>query len=743
MKQMSEICRKSKFLRSSFCHLLLFIVAVIPSYAQVQEGYVRTVGTKEHRGRPVPDASVKIKGNINKVLSDDSGHFHLPMDGKREGESYQLLNVIKSGYEFADKDFLCRRFAYSSKVPLEVVLISSAELAKQRQEIEQSTYETVKAKYAIKVDSLERELNSSAITLQVYRERLHLLQKQFDIFDAIIVDIADHYARTDYDKLDSLASLINAYIIEGDLSRADILIAQKGDLNERIATYLRHAETSNYARQMLDSLSEEIAKGRVEYERERDDIANDLYNKYTISISRLELEEAEKYILLRSRLDTTNIKWQYDAGMFLFNRTGQYEKAAAMLRQAALQSKEQYGGWGLSSAKIINGLAQCYAALGDNQMTASAYNDAMIISSHFKGNESVEVAEIYSSYATFLNKMGEHQAAYEHVAEAVKIKERFYGETDPEMFVTYNNMGMALYYLENYAGSLEYFNRCLAIAENKSLCRNTDLATCYNNLGTLYVSLRDYKEAEKYLNMSLAQRVGIWGTKHKDVANAYHNLGALYKACGDDDAAIDSYNKAYGIYREIYGGNTDAALSLLQMGRIYDENRDSECIRCYAEALEIYLNSTMNKNSQIINETANLFYNSYCNGVQAGIIEEVKRYRHVFDQFAKQYAVLMTVADADSPASLKGMRGQYILVRFNEWDMSTPQSFSSIVAKYSGFPKELAVYNDSGFYKYDFEDRIGARLELIFLGKDKVEFLNKEFLKWGKGTYDVDQYVNN
>jgi len=53
---------------------------------------------------------------------------------------------------------------------------------------------------------------------------------------------------------------------------------------------------------------------------------------------------------------------------------------------------------------------------------------------------------------------------------------------------------------------------------------------------------------------------------------------------------------------------------------------------------------------------------------------------------------------------------------------------------YNGSPKEITIYNDSGFYKYSFEDRIGANLELIFLGTEKIKFLDNELLKWKKGS---------
>lgn len=710
--------------------LLLFVVSTI-AYSQNQPGIVRTIGTSNHHGVPIAGATIKVKGNNQQYLSDNKGAFSLSMHHANAGDKFQLLNVIKRGYELADKDFLSRTFAYSSQSLLEIVLISTEEMQKEKQAIEDRVFKIAKENYEKKLTTLKQEQEQGLITIEDYRAKLKTLQDQFDTFDEILSAMAEHYARTDYDRLDSLDVLINTHIINGELEKADMLVAQKGNLDDRIAAYQRHAVTNEAAREMLGKINNELKELHLAYEKERDDIANDLYNKYTIALSNFDIDNAGKYISLRSDLDTANIKWMYDAGMFYYHRTGNYEKSASLLKKAALLYYSQYGGWGMSSSLIIKNLAQCYAAMGDNELTASTYNDAIIVCSHFKGMESEEVAEVYSSYATYLNRMGEYQNALEHITKAVEIKEKFYNHDDPNMFITYNNMGMTLFYLKRHKESLEYFNRCLTIKEKNNMKVDANIATLYNNIGALYSCMSDFDNAEIYLNLALKNRMMIFGEKHKDIANTYNNIGGLHSSKGEFEAALSNYVHSYNIYRDIYGDNTDAALTLSNVGRVYDRMNDFRCVEYYAKALSIYWNSSMNMNNESIKEIAVLFYKSYCNGVAKGAIDTYQQY---FNEFVNRYVVLLSVETQDSPAYSQGMRGDYILLGVNEWSMNKPESIFSVIARYGGKRKDILVYDVSGFNKYTFVDRIGARLELLYLGEEKIKSLLKEYDEWTKAN---------
>ena len=113
-------------------HILLCLVA-LNIQAQTQQGYIRTVGRPGKKGEPLSNVSVRLKGGHNAVLSDEKGKFALLMHGKKNGDSYTLQQVRKSGYQLNDAGVIGRNFAFSDKVPHTIVMISTLQLQKEKQ----------------------------------------------------------------------------------------------------------------------------------------------------------------------------------------------------------------------------------------------------------------------------------------------------------------------------------------------------------------------------------------------------------------------------------------------------------------------------------------------------------------------------------------------------------------------------------------------------------------------------------
>lgn len=74
-------------------------------------------------------------------------------------------------------------------------------------------------------------------------------------FEVLIAAMSDHYARTDYNKLDSLNAVINECIINGELETADSLINTKGDVKKRANDNIVKGKRLKLAELFLDSLS--------------------------------------------------------------------------------------------------------------------------------------------------------------------------------------------------------------------------------------------------------------------------------------------------------------------------------------------------------------------------------------------------------------------------------------------------------------------------------------------------------
>lgn len=117
--------------------LLAVATCCLLTFAQSQEGIVRTSGTAKKKGSPISGVILRPLGG-NDVMSGDDGRFSMHLRQQlEEGDYFLFSRVFKKGYEPIDKDILKRRFVYSQTVPIEIVLISSEQLMKTKADIEE------------------------------------------------------------------------------------------------------------------------------------------------------------------------------------------------------------------------------------------------------------------------------------------------------------------------------------------------------------------------------------------------------------------------------------------------------------------------------------------------------------------------------------------------------------------------------------------------------------------------------
>lgn len=309
---------------------ILYLLVLIPilSLAQTQSGYVRTAGKPNQKGQPLGGVSIKVSGNFNAVKSDETkGTFAIPMKDYKDGTAFVLQNVYKSGYDLSDKDFLSRKHPFSSQVPLEIVMISRADIIRVQTEIEDRARANAEKKYHAQLKELNEQLETHKISDERYRKELADLQKKQESFDALIAIMAEQYARTDYDKLDSLNKIINVCIVEGDLEKADSLIDSKGNIEQRVVACLEQEKVLEKAEDELRKAEAQIQQNKERAVQQKEDIAQDLYNKHSIALSHFEIDSAAYYIELRAELDTTNLVYQHQAAEFLYEYKANYQKS--------------------------------------------------------------------------------------------------------------------------------------------------------------------------------------------------------------------------------------------------------------------------------------------------------------------------------------------------------------------------------------------------------------------------------
>lgn len=203
---------------------LIFLCLAIFGLAQTQPGYVKTQGRPNKTGVPLANVTIRMKGQVNAAITSDDGRFNVPFLGKKTGDAISLLSVRKNGYELIDPEMVGRALVFNPQVAIEIVMVSSAELEANRRRISDNAYRKAEENYQQRLKQLEQQVADSKITSEKYRQELQELQDRYEKYMALIDGMADRYARTDYDHLDSIDREINICIEEGELEKADSLI---------------------------------------------------------------------------------------------------------------------------------------------------------------------------------------------------------------------------------------------------------------------------------------------------------------------------------------------------------------------------------------------------------------------------------------------------------------------------------------------------------------------------------------
>lgn len=185
-----------------------------------QMGYVKTLGRPGEKGHPLAGVTIQVAGKPA-VLSNSEGNFWI---GINHGEDFRITAVRKQGYELVNSDVVLNRRQVASDAPIVIVLCETEKLLADKKRIEDNSYKIAEKKYQQKIALLEHEMKINAIAAEQYREQVQLLQMQLETFISDVGDMADRYARTDYDGLSEMELEINRCIENGNLDRADSLI---------------------------------------------------------------------------------------------------------------------------------------------------------------------------------------------------------------------------------------------------------------------------------------------------------------------------------------------------------------------------------------------------------------------------------------------------------------------------------------------------------------------------------------
>ncbi len=505
--------------------LLTILIILIPSllFPITQTGYVKTIARKDKASTPVEDVVIRVRGTHNAVKSHKEGNFSLLLHNLNNGEPYAIASIIKSGYEPAEQGLVGRTIACSDIVPLEVLLVNTQELQLEKEAIAAKARENVEVYYTNKLSILEQQLAEKQITEKEFNKRLQELESRYERFEPLLQTISNSFARTDYDKLDSLTLLIHEAIEAGNPEEAERLVREKGNLNER-EKHIRTAEGEILAAEhVLEQTKRELENQRQIVVEQKRDLAGDYYRLYASFFPRFENDSAAIYICRRAELDTLNVDYQLQAGQFMKEIMADYPSARIFFERAYRVALLQYGDMSAQMSTTCHELGALCKIERQPEKSLSWYEKALRIKENVRGKKSPAVAETLNNLAELYREKKDYANAMKLHKKACKIREKAFGKESIEVAESQNNIAGLLYQQGRLQDAEKMFLAVRNIYAFKPSVSQRLVAGNYNNLGAVCYAQGKYEEALHCFQQATDIYNRTLGEKHPLTQNAMRN----------------------------------------------------------------------------------------------------------------------------------------------------------------------------------------------------------------------------
>ena len=739
-----------------FCYIIFSICA----YSQTQMGYVKTLGRPDKKGVSLSGVSIKVKGEHNPVLSKSDGTFSILYVGKQEGDAYSLQEVLKKGYELNEPEIIGRSFAFSKRVRQTIVMVSSAQLQADKLRIENNAYRTAEKNYKNQLALLEKQKEDNTIALEDYQKSLTELQDRFEKYQSMIDGLAEHYAHTDYDELNEKEREINICIENGELERADSLLSVLFDpieaLKKNKEALVKIYQQIMDANRTINKANEDMVA--VLKQQEKD--AEHLYQLYTIALSRFDKEEAKFYIVTRAELDTTNVNWQSEAGIFL-NNFFDKKQASVYAKRAYRCALSQNGKYNYTTSRCLSNLVN---TMNNDDEKFEYVKDAFEILDSIGAYDFTKVRNaLYVSLGTMAHSINEDSLALMAFTRATENIEEEYPNSEM-LYTIYNNLGMVYRSLKDYDAAMEYHKKALDIALSKYHEGHYKVGWAHERIGETLIFMKKYEEAQSYLQKALSSIQPMYGDSHRKTQEVYLSLGLTSFALHDWKNVYSSLNKLVPeLQRNLQDSRNDSAeykkslvnselilsVMLQAMDSLEINDRKLDClhqlfdvkmllsrhdIRMYdvanrlgryyyekddiIEAQKFFVvafNSIKNSKKKNYRHNAicyNLYY-TYMNLLSSS--DSLKYKDEYIKEFWPYIDISLDIDGGETPATKQGMQGRYHLLKYENWNYESLYSIFDYNQALSGKPKRITVEKNGIIKTYYFENKIGANIEVKYI----------------------------
>ena len=479
--------------------LSLALLMASLAVAQTQKGYVKTKGRIVNGqlvpGQGLPGATVNIQGGNSVGVRNADGSFSFVVPAK----TFMVQSVQKIGYELVDPDVTTRPHQQSGNA-LYLVMETPDQQMEDQLEAEEKISRTLREQLNHARQEITRLKDENKITEEEYNQRIAKLMKDQKNNKTLIEEMARQYAQMDYDQMDSLNQRISDAILNGRLTEADSLLRSKGDMRSRIAEIRKEQQAEAQKEAELEQEQQNLKAIKAGTQKKMEDAAADCYRFFDNFKLANQYDSAAYYIELRAELDTTNARWQYDAGKYYFDQKlykktiPYYEKSLVLYRHLAQTDSQFYKPY---LALSLNSLANAYSVTNRFAESETLYKESLnilqILAQANPQAYELSLAKTLGNLAILYVKTKRFSESESLFLDALKINRKL-ANVDPETYeprlvITLTNLANVYHETNRLSDSEQKYKEAIDIRRRLCLVNpkihETGLATNLFNLAVL------------------------------------------------------------------------------------------------------------------------------------------------------------------------------------------------------------------------------------------------------------------
>ena len=239
------------------------------------------------------------------------------------------------------------------------------------------------------------------------------------------------------------------------------------------------------------------------------------------------------------------------------------------------------------------------------------------------------------------------------------------------------------------------------------------------HLGKNYREKKQYDMALKYFDDALCNvsQDSTW------LEIIYLEKGRTHDALKEYDKALSEFEKCLEICKSIYGENSERESTVCIFAGFSCINHGD-----YDKAIG-YAKQANTIRKAIYGEDSPKAIKSQKWVDQLTYMTITKKNTDITD-FITDHCFTATIVEGDTPASQQGMSGEYILLEFADWNQDSPSSLFDKNKELQGKPKYILVMKDGTIEQHYFENTIGVKLEVRYVGIEERQRINKAYEEW-------------